>query len=111
MYNSKASSGILTNMLIGGGILLLIFLLLNFWLRGMLIRIFKEISEGVNILGTSAAEILTTVTEVSTGATETATSVSETTVTIEEIRQTVQKGTGMGLLMLTTLNLLHEVHR
>lgn len=86
--NSKAASGILTNMLIGGGILLLIFLLLNFWLRGMLIRIFKEISEGVNILGTSAAEILTTVTEVSTGATETATSVSETTVTIEEIRQT-----------------------
>lgn len=86
--NSNVASSIIIKILIGGGILILISLLLGLWIRGMLTRIFKEINEGVNILGTSAAEILTTVTEVSTGATETATSVSETTVTIEEIRQT-----------------------
>ena len=54
----------------------------------LLTRIAKELSNGVNILSTSAAEILATVTEVSTGSTETATAVSETTTTIEEIRQT-----------------------
>ncbi len=86
--NSNVASSIIIKILVGGGILILISLFLGLWIRGMLARIFKEINEGVNILGTSAAEILTTVTEVSTGATETATSVSETTVTIEEIRQT-----------------------
>jgi len=86
--NSNVASSIILKILIGGGILILISLLIGLWIRGILTSIFKEINEGVNILGTSAAEILTTVTEVSTGATETATSVSETTVTIEEIRQT-----------------------
>lgn len=86
--NSKFASDILNSILIAGGILMVIALLLIAWFRNMMTNIFKEISEGVNILGTSAAEILTTVTEVSTGATETATSISETTVTIEEIRQT-----------------------
>lgn len=86
--NTKEAGSIVTNMLIAGGILMLICLLLIFWLQKMFVRIFKEINEGINILGTSAAEILTTVTEVSTGASETATSVAETTVTIEEIRQT-----------------------
>ena len=47
-----------------------------------------EIRNGVTVLGTSAAEILSTVTEISTGAAETATSVSETTTTVEEVRQT-----------------------
>jgi methyl-accepting chemotaxis protein len=79
---------ILVNLVISGSVVVFICLLLILWLRGMLSRIFKEIGDGVNILGTSASEILTTVTEVSTGATETSTAVSETTVTIEEIRQT-----------------------
>ena len=50
----------------------------------------REINEGITILGTSTAEILTTSTEVSTGATETATAVAETTTTVEEVRQTAQ---------------------
>ncbi len=63
-------------------------LTISIWILRMLRKISGEIRNGVNILGSSAAEILTTVTEVSTGATETATAVSETTTTIEEIRQT-----------------------
>lgn len=86
--NAETAGSILTSILVFGILLIVISLLHVLWVRQMLLRIFREISEGVNILGTSAAEILTTVTEVSTGATETATSVSETTVTIEEIRQT-----------------------
>ena len=54
----------------------------------MLKKISYEIKNGVNVLGTSASEILTTVTEISTGAAETATAVSETTTTVEEVRQT-----------------------
>lgn len=54
----------------------------------MITRITKDIKEGVNILGSSSAEIQTTVTEVSTAAAETATAISETTATVEEIRQT-----------------------
>jgi len=54
----------------------------------MLKKISEEIKTGVNVLGTSAAEILSTVTEISTGAAETATAVSETTTTVEEVRQT-----------------------
>ncbi|MFZ4399701.1 MAG: methyl-accepting chemotaxis protein [Bacteroidales bacterium] len=48
----------------------------------------SEIKNGVNVLGTSSSEILSTVTEISTGAAETATAVSETTTTVEEVRQT-----------------------
>ncbi len=92
-FNSEVAKSIIANMLLGGGVLILVSLLLFFWLHAMLARIFKEIQGGINILGTSAAEILTTVTEVSTGATETATSVAETTVTIEEIRQTALMAT------------------
>ncbi|MFZ4456532.1 MAG: HAMP domain-containing methyl-accepting chemotaxis protein [Bacteroidales bacterium] len=59
----------------------------------------SDIRNGVNILGTSAAEILSTVTEISTGAAETATAVSETTTTVEEVRQTAmvsnQKATSL----------------
>ncbi|MDD2798452.1 MAG: methyl-accepting chemotaxis protein [Bacteroidales bacterium] len=54
----------------------------------MLKKIADEMRNGVNVLGTSAAEILSTVTEISTGAAETATAVSETTTTVEEVRQT-----------------------
>jgi methyl-accepting chemotaxis protein len=49
-----------------------------------------EIVEGVNVLGSSASEILATTTQVAAGAAETATAVSETTTTVEEVRQTAQ---------------------
>lgn len=48
----------------------------------------KELKDGIAVLGTSSAEILTTIAEISTGAAETATAISETTTTVEEIRQT-----------------------
>jgi methyl-accepting chemotaxis protein len=54
----------------------------------LVLRISKEIREGVSVLSTTAAEIQTTVAEISTGAAETATAISETTTTVEEIRQT-----------------------
>ena len=50
----------------------------------------REIREGVNILGSSASEILAATTQVASGAAETATAVGETTTTIEEVRQTAQ---------------------
>lgn len=50
----------------------------------------KEIWEGVNVLGSSASEILAATTQVAAGATETATAVGETTTTIEEVKQTAQ---------------------
>ncbi len=78
----------ITILIISGVIIFLIALWFVIGILLLLKRISTEINNGVNVLGTSAAEILTTVTEVSTGATETATAVSETTTTIEEIRQT-----------------------
>jgi methyl-accepting chemotaxis protein len=75
-------------LLISGGIILAISISFVIGILRLLKSISSEIKTGVNVLGTAAAEILTTVTEVSTGATETATAVSETTTTIEEIRQT-----------------------
>ena len=55
-------------------------------LRGVM----GEIVEGVNVLGSSASEILATTTQIATGAAETASAVSETTATVEEVRQTAQ---------------------
>jgi methyl-accepting chemotaxis protein len=78
----------ITILIISGVIIFLIALWFVIGILKLLKRISTEINNGVNVLGTSAAEILTTVTEVSTGATETATAVSETSTTIEEIRQT-----------------------
>ena len=76
-----------TLILFGLGIILIsIFLAVS--MLSMLKKIAGEMRNGVAILGTSAAEILSTVTEISTGAAETATSVSETTTTVEEVRQT-----------------------
>jgi methyl-accepting chemotaxis protein len=48
----------------------------------------REISGAIDVLGSSASEILATTRQVSTGAAETATSVTETTTTIEEVKQT-----------------------
>ena len=49
-----------------------------------------DISEAVNVLGSSSAEILSATTQVATGTAETATAISETTTTVEEVRQATQ---------------------
>lgn len=83
-----------------GSVIILISLLFIFWTFRLLGNLSREIKTGLNILGTSTAEILTTVNEVSTGATETATAVSETTTTIEEIRQTALVATQRAQMVL-----------
>lgn len=54
----------------------------------MLFKIGRRLREGVSVIGTSSAEIQSTVAEISTGTNETAAAISETTTTVEEIRQT-----------------------
>jgi len=49
-----------------------------------------DISEAVNLLGSSASEILAAATQVASGTAETATSISETTTTVEEVRHAAQ---------------------
>jgi methyl-accepting chemotaxis protein len=51
-------------------------------------RITSEMKESVNMLSSSASEIIATTTQVASGATETAAAVSETTTTVEEVKQT-----------------------
>ncbi len=53
-------------------------------------RITGEMKESVNVLSSSASEILATTRQIATGATETASAVSETTTTVEEVKQTAQ---------------------
>lgn len=48
----------------------------------------REISEGINVIASSAGQISVTTAQLSTGAVETATSISETTTTLEEVKQT-----------------------
>ena len=55
-------------------------------LRGMT----ADISEAVNLLGSSASEILAATTQVASSTAETATAISETTTTVEELRQAAQ---------------------
>ena len=50
----------------------------------------KDINEGVNVLGSSASEILAATTQVASGTAETATAISETTTTVEEVQQAAQ---------------------
>ena len=50
----------------------------------------EEITEAVNLLGSSASEILAATTQVASGTAETATAISETTTTVEEVRQAAQ---------------------
>ena len=50
----------------------------------------RQLRESVNLLSSSAAEILATTTQVASGAAETATAVNETTATVEEVKQTAQ---------------------
>lgn len=50
----------------------------------------QDINEGVNVLASSASEILATTTQLAAGAAQTSSAVSETTVTVEEVKQTAQ---------------------
>lgn len=50
----------------------------------------REISEAINLLGSSASEILAASTQVAAGVSETSSAISETTATVEEVRQAVQ---------------------
>ncbi len=56
-------------------------------LRGSL----KDIIDGVNLLGSSASEILAATTQVASGSSETASAITETTTTVEEVRQAAQQ--------------------
>jgi methyl-accepting chemotaxis protein len=51
-------------------------------------RINQEVCEGVNVLASSASEILASTTQIAAGMSQTAASVTETTATVEEIKQT-----------------------
>ena len=53
-------------------------------------RLTAEISQGINVLGTSATQISTSTSQFAATATQTATAVGETTTTVEEVRQTAQ---------------------
>ena len=53
-------------------------------------RLTADITEGVNVLGSSANEIVTATTQLAASASESAAAVSETTTTVEEVRQTAQ---------------------
>lgn len=50
----------------------------------------RQTMEGVNLLASSASEILASTTQVASGAAETASAVNETTTTVEEVKQTAQ---------------------
>jgi methyl-accepting chemotaxis protein len=50
----------------------------------------SDITEGVNVLGASASEIVASTTQLAATATESAVAVTETTTTVEEVRQTAQ---------------------
>ncbi|MGH9855697.1 MAG: methyl-accepting chemotaxis protein, partial [Blastocatellia bacterium] len=50
----------------------------------------RQITEGANVLGSSASEIVAAAAQVASGAAETATAISETTTTVEEVKQTAQ---------------------
>ena len=50
----------------------------------------NDIMEGVNLLGSSASEIMAATTQVASGSAETASAISETTTTVEEVRQATQ---------------------
>lgn len=53
-------------------------------------RTTAEISDGVNVLATSASEISTSTTQVAASAVETASAITETTTTVEEVKQTAE---------------------
>ncbi len=59
-------------------------------MRDKLRGVTGEMKESVNVLSTSAQQIVATTAQVAAGAAETATAVSETTTTVEEVKQTAQ---------------------
>jgi methyl-accepting chemotaxis protein len=69
------------------GLLLQAFSKMVLNLRGSV----KDINEGVNLLGSSASEILAATTQVASGTAETATAISETTTTVEEVQQAAKQ--------------------
>jgi methyl-accepting chemotaxis protein len=84
----KLSNDLRLRILILGAILISLTIGIAYWSIRLIRKITEEIRTGIDILGTSSNEILTSVTQISAGAAETATAVSETTTTIEEVRQT-----------------------
>jgi methyl-accepting chemotaxis protein len=59
-----------------------------------------DISEAVNVLGSSASQILAAVSQVASGATETAAAVAETMATVEEVKQTTEVSSRKAQLVL-----------
>ena len=53
-------------------------------------RMTSELLEGVNVLASSASEILASTTQVASGAAETGTAIAQTSTTVEEVKQTAQ---------------------
>lgn len=64
-------------------------------LRGFM----QEILEAVNILATSASEIMASTSELAAGAAQTATAMTETTATVEEVKQTAQVSSEKGKIV------------
>ena len=56
-------------------------------------EILREIREGIEVLASSASEILAATTQAAASSAETATAVSQTTTTVEEVKQTAQVST------------------
>ncbi len=86
-YVNLSQSVNYTLSILGSGVIV-VSIIIAMSMFSLLKKISLELKNGVNVLGTSSAEILSTVTEISTGAAETASAVSETTTTVEEVRQT-----------------------
>jgi methyl-accepting chemotaxis protein len=53
-------------------------------------RVVQELLDSVNVLGSSATEIMASTTQLASSAAETATAITETTATVEEVKQTSQ---------------------
>ncbi|MGH2568549.1 MAG: HAMP domain-containing methyl-accepting chemotaxis protein [Bacteroidota bacterium] len=73
-------------LIVGAAALLFAFVMIVLLTR----TIAGPLLEAVNVLSSSASEIVAGTTQVATGASETATAVSETTTTVEEVKQTAQ---------------------
>jgi methyl-accepting chemotaxis protein len=56
-------------------------------------RVTAELLQSVNVLSSSAQQIVATTAQVASGASQTATAVSETTTTVEEVKQTAELST------------------
>ncbi|MEO6320671.1 MAG: MCP four helix bundle domain-containing protein, partial [Polaromonas sp.] len=75
---------------LAGAIAVLLSIAMALWIVVSLRRVTRDISEGVNVLASSASEITASTTQVASGSAETAAAVSQTTATVEEVKQTAQ---------------------